>query len=149
VAEPHRLRRRAIACGIAVVLALGAAAFLLQSLRKRDDARQALARARVELHHARSRSSADARDLTAAQDVVQGLHAQLSDITDDASTIGTLDDQDLDAVRAAAQAGLAGDLGAYNAAVDRRAASDPAHDEALERLRQHVNAVLPVLDPLS
>ncbi len=132
-----------------MVLALGAAAFLVQSLRERDDARQELARARVELQHARSRTSAEARDLTVAQDAVQGLHAQLSDITDDASTIGSLDDQDLDAVRAAVQAGLAGDLGAYNAAVDRRAASDPAHDEALERLRQHVNSVLPVLDPLS
>ena len=63
-----------------------------------------------------------------------------------AMTIAKLDQQDLDAVKAALQAGLAGDLLAYNTAVDQRAAIDPEHDAALEQLRQQVNTIITALD---
>jgi hypothetical protein len=62
--------------------------------------------------------------------------------------LGTLDDEDLTAVRGAVQAGLAGNLGDYNAAVDQRAAGDAEHDATVEQLRQQVNAVITALDAL-
>jgi hypothetical protein len=148
VAEPRRLGLRALACGVSVILALGAAAFLVESLRERDDARTELARARVELRTARATSSSDAADLADAQETVQALHGQLTAVADGATAIGALDDQDLAAVGAAVQAGLAGDLAAYNSAVDQRSALDPEHDAALEQLRQQVNTVITALDAL-
>jgi hypothetical protein len=143
------LRGRGIACGIAGVLALGAAAFLVQSLRARDDARAELAQARVELHTSRATSSSDAQNLNQARGAVQALHDQLTAIAKSATDIAELDDQDLASVRAAVQSGLVGNLDAYNAAVDERATLDPEHDAALEKLRQQVNAVITALDQLT
>jgi hypothetical protein len=149
VAERTSLRARSIACGFAVVLALGAVAFLVQSLRARDDARAELAHARVELHTARATSSSDAQNLNQARGAVQALRDQLTAIAHGAANIGELDDQDLAAVRTAVQSGLAGNLDAFNAAVDQRATLDPEHDAALEKLRQQVNAVITALDQLT
>jgi len=132
-----------------VVLALGAAAFLVQSLRDRDDARAELAHARVQLHVARATSSNDARNLTETQRSVRVLHDQLMTITGGATSVAKLDDQDLDAVRTAVQSGLAGKLDDYNTAVDHRSDLDTEHDAALEQLREQVNAVIGALDQLT
>jgi len=74
---------------------------------------------------------------------------QLTTVANGAQDIGKLDDQDLTAVRAAVQSGLAGNLDAYNAAVDQRTTLDPEHDTALEQLRQRANAVITTLDQLT
>jgi hypothetical protein len=149
VADPHSLRRRSIAFGIAIVLALGAAAFLVYCLRERDDARAELAQARVQLRRARATSSNDAQHLDQARHAVPALRDQLTTVANGAQDIGKLDDQDLAAVRAAVQSGLAGNLDAYNAAVDQRTTLDPEHDTALEQLRQRANAVITALDQLT
>ena len=133
---------------IAVVLALGAAAFLVQNLRNRDHARAELARARVQLHTARATSSNDAQHLNQARHAVQALHDQLRAIANGAQDIGKLDDEDLAAVRTALRSGLTGNLDDYNAAVDQRTMLDPEHDAALEQLRQRANAAISALDQL-
>jgi hypothetical protein len=143
------LRRGAMVCGIAVVLALGAAAFLVLSTRQRDDARKELAHARVQLRTERATSSTDAKDLNQARHAVQGLRQQLTTITNGGTAIGKLDDEDLDTVRAGVQAGLAGNLDGFNAAVDQRGALDTEHDTELEQLRQQVNAVITALDQVT
>src|SRR5205807_4637340 len=117
VDDARSLRRRALVCGIAVALALAAVAFLVQSLRERDDARGELAQARMQLHTARATSSKDAQHPNRARHAVQAVHDQLTSIAPGAAAIGKLDDEDVDAVRAAVQAGLAGGLDDYNAAV--------------------------------
>jgi len=74
---------------------------------------------------------------------------QLGAIGQGAIPVADLDQGDLDAVRAAVQAGLAGDVTAYNAAVDQREALDPQHDAAVEQLRQQANAVITAFDRLN
>jgi hypothetical protein len=147
--DARSLRRRVVACGIALVLALGAAAFLVLSVRQRNEARTDLAHAQVALRRARATSSRDGRDLTRARHAVGAVRDQLATITTGASAIGKLDDQDRDAVRSAVQAGLAGNLDAFNTAVDELASLDPEHDTALEQLREQVNAAITALDQVT
>jgi hypothetical protein len=143
------LRRRAVACLATVVLALGAAAFLVWSLRQHDEARRDLHDARAELRRDRAASSAEARDLRSATHAVGALRGQVQTITANGARIADLDDQDLAAVRAAVQAGLSGGLDGYNAAVQQRDVLDSEHDAALEQLRQQVNAVITALAPVT
>jgi hypothetical protein len=100
----------------------------------------------VTLRHERALSSSSATALRSAQRVLGTLEQQLPTVTPAAMAIAKFDDQDLDAVRAALQAGLAGDLDAYNQAVDQRDGVDPQHDTALEQLRQQANAIITALD---
>jgi hypothetical protein len=149
MADAPSLRRRAVVCGIALALALGAAAFLVVSVRQRNEARTELAHAGLELRGARATSSRDGRDLTRARHAVEAVRDQLATIATGASAIGKLDDQDREAVSAAVQAGLAGNLDAFNMAVDELDSLDPEHDTALEQLRQQVNAVITALDQVT
>ena len=77
------------------------------------------------------------------------MRDQLGAIDTSAVPMADFDEQDLEAVRAAVQAGLAGDATAYNAAVDQRAALDPQHDATVDQLRQQANAVIAVLATLA
>jgi hypothetical protein len=149
MADAPSLRPRVVACGIALVLALGAAAFLVVSVRQRNEARTDLAHSRLELRRARATSSRDGQDLTRARHAVAAVRNQLATISTGASAIGKLDDQDRDAVSAAVQAGLAGNLDAFNTAVDELASLDPEHDTALEQLREEVNAAITALDQVT
>jgi len=148
VVEPSTLRRRSVACAIAVVLAMAGVAFLVQSLRARDDARTDLVHVRHQLQTERSTSSSAATQLAKARRAVQAIKPQLAGLATNAAALGKLDDQDRAAVQAAFQAGLAGDLGAFNTAVGQRTALDAQHDAALEELRKTANAVIGVLDTL-
>jgi hypothetical protein len=149
VVDAPSLRRREIACAVAVVLALAAAAFLVVSVRARETARTDLAHARHALHVERTTSSVDAQTLNRSRHAVQSIGPRLTALMSGGATIAKLDDQDLATVRAALQAGLAGNLDAYNAAVDQRSSLDSQHDTSVEQLRQQANTVIGVLDLLT
>jgi hypothetical protein len=141
-----------VAFGAALVLALLGVAFLVWSISLHQDARDDLADTRAHLATRRDATSNDLQRLRHAQDAVASVHDQLVALgAPDAGTTGLadLDQKDLEAVRAAIQAGLAGKLADYNTAVDLRTALDPQHDTALEQLRQQANAVITALDPLA
>ena len=149
MAEPRSRWRRRVAFGAALVLALLGVAFLVWSIVQHQDARDDLADTRTELATRRAGSSSEAQAVTRAKSAVAGVHDQLTTLQPGVTALGDLDQHDLDAVRAALQAGLAGNLGDYNAAVDQRTANDPQHDATVEQLRQQANAVITALDPLS
>jgi hypothetical protein len=142
------LRRRRAAFAIALVLALGAIAFLVLSISQHQDARDDLADARVQLATRRAATSNELKNVQHARDLVATVHDQLAALGPGVAGLADLDQKDLDAVRAAIQGGHAGKLADYNAAVDQRTALDPQHDAALEQLRQQANAVIIALDPL-
>jgi hypothetical protein len=137
---------RVLAFAVALVMVLGSAAFLVVSLREREDARSELATARVALRHERAVSTTSAIDLTVAHRELGTLQQQLTAVGPSAAAIAKLDQQDLESVRAALHAGLAGDLDAYNQAVEQRGAIVPEPDAALEQLRQQANAIITALD---
>jgi hypothetical protein len=148
VTDGRRFPLRLAAFSVALVLALGAVAVLVFSVGQRNDARADLASVQVELRTARASSSTSATALAAAHRTLAALQSQLPTVGTAATAIAKLDDQDLESVRAALQAGIAGALDAYNQAVDQRAALDPEHDAAVEQLRQHANAVITALDQI-
>jgi len=141
-------RRRGAAFAVALVLALAGVAFLVVSISQHQDARDDLAAARTQLATRQAATSNELKNVQHARDVVATVHAQLAALEPGVAGLADLDQKDLDAVRAALQAGLAGKLADYNAAVDQRTALDPQHDAALEQLRQQANAVITALDPL-
>ena len=147
--DARSLRRRGIACSVAVVLALSAAAFLVVSVREHEAARTDLARAQRDLHVEQSTSSGDAQTLNRSLHSVKSIGQQLTALKSGGAAIAKLDDQDLATVRAAVQAGLAGQFDAYNAAVDQRASLDSQHDTSLEQLRQQANTVIGALNQLT
>jgi hypothetical protein len=130
------------AFGVGLVLALLGAAFLVWSISQHQEARDDLAAARVQLATRRADTSSDAAQLQQALDAVGTVREQLRAVDQGVVGVADLDQQDLDAVRAAVQSGLGGKLADYNTAVDQRAALDPRHDAALEQLRQQANAVI-------
>jgi hypothetical protein len=130
------------------VLALLGVAFLVWSISQHQDARDDLREVRAQLAANRATSSKELAQLRDAQRSVATVHDQLTGLDQGVNGLADMDQQDLEAVRAAVQAGLAGTLTDYNAAVDRRTALDPQHDVALEQLRQQANAVITALDPL-
>lgn len=140
---------RWIAFGAALLLALGGAAFLVLSVQEHNDARDELARTRRELAAARANSSRDTQALTKVQRTIDSVKDQLGAIGTGAVPVADLDQRDLDAVRAAVQAGLAGDATTYNAAVDQREGLDAQHDAAVEQLRQQANAIITAFDELN
>ncbi len=146
MAERRVFRVRLLMAGLALVVAGLAVALLVQSWRDRDDARHDLAAARVALADERSISSASGAELRSAHRIIATIEDQLPAVPPAATAIAKFDAQDLDAVRAAVQAGLAGDLGAYNQSVDQRDVVDPQHDVALEQLRKQANAIITALD---
>ena len=120
-------RRRALAFGGALVLALAGLAFLGWSISQHQDARDELRRRRGTARRQPGDTSSDA-DVAAARARRRSRASASSSqhSTRARSGLADLDQHDLDAVRAAVQAGLAGALADYNAAVDQRAALDPA-----------------------
>ncbi len=142
------LRWRWAAVITACVLAVAGVAFLVVSARSHADARDDLTRAQHRLATARANSSAEARQLAKAQQQAQSVKDQLAALVKGTGALPDVDQRDLDAVRAAIQAGLAGDLSAYNAAVDSRSGLDPQHDSMVEQLRQQANAVISALNDL-
>ena len=82
------------------------------------------------------------------QQSVATVRDQLAALDQGVNGLADLDQHDLETVRAAVQAGLAGSLADYNTAVDQRTALDPQHDATLEQLRQQANAVIAALDAL-
>jgi len=129
-----------------MVLALLGLAFLGWSIAEHQDARDDLRDVRAELATNQAASSKEAKALKRAQASVAPVHDQLLALEQGVNGLADLDQKDLEAVRAAVQAGLAGALGDYNVAVDQRAALDPQHDAAVEQLRQQANAVITALD---
>ena len=148
MAERRSPWRRRVAFGTALVLALLGVAFLVWSVVQHQQARDDLADARTELATRQAGSSSDAQTVKRVQAAIAGVHDQIAALHQGVVGLGDLDQHDLDAVRAAVQAGLAGKLADYNAAVDQRTAIDPKHDLVLEQLRQQANAVITALDPL-
>jgi hypothetical protein len=141
-----------VAFGAALVLALLGVAFLVWSISQHQDARDDLTDARAHLATGRAATSNDLKHLRNAQDAVASVHDQLAALdapAAGATGLADLDQKDLEAVRAAIQAGLAGKLTDYNTAVDQRTALDPQHDTALEQLRQQANAVITALTTLT
>jgi hypothetical protein len=134
---------------VALVLAAGGIAFLALSIVEHADARGELDDARRAVTVGEARSSDDARTLRDVQEQLATLHDQLTAVDAGAAAVADLDAQDLAAVQSAIDAGLRGDLAAYNAAVDQRAALDGEHDAKVEDLRQKVNALIAALDEFS
>lgn len=142
-------RRRAIAFAGALVLALAGLAFLGLSISQHQDARDELTQVRAQFATNQASSSKEAQSLQDAQQAVAPVREQLAALDQGSAGLADLDQHDLETVRAAVQAGLAGALADYNAAVDQRATLDPQHDAAVEQLRQQANAVITALDPVS
>ena len=142
-------RRRAFAFAGALVLALAGLAFLGLSISQHQDARDELAQARARLAANQASSSKELSSLQDAQEAIAPVREQLAALDQGSAGLADLDQHDLEAVRAAVQAGLAGALADYNAAVDQRATLDPQHDAAVEQLRLQANAVITALDPVS
>ena len=140
-----RASRRWVAFGVALVLALLGAACLVWSISQPQDARDDVHAVEAQLAPRRATTSTDAEALQRAQQKVDGVHDQLVALEQGAAELGALDQQDLATVRAAVDAGVAGNLADYNTAVDGRAELDPRHDTALERLRQQANEVITAL----
>jgi len=130
------------------VLALAGLAFLGWSISQHQNARDDLDSARTQLATRRAAASNELKNVQHARDAVASVHDQLAALAPGVAALADLDRKDLEAVRAAVQAGLAAKLADYNAAVDQRTALDPQHDAALEQLRQQANAVITALDPL-
>ena len=145
MAESRRARLRWVAFGVALVLALLGAAFLVWSISQHQDARDDRAAARARLATRRANTSSDAEALQRALDAFDTVREQLRALDEGVLEIAELDQHDLDAVRAAIKAGRAGNLADYNIAVDQRATLDPRHDAALEQLREQANAVITAL----
>jgi hypothetical protein len=149
VRRPQRgasLRRRWAACLVALVVALGAVAFLVLGVLDHRDARDQLTSAEHDYVTARAATSDDGRALSRVLQVLDSVRDDLAGIGKGAPAVADLDQQDDAAVRAAVEAGLAGDVAAYNAAVDHRTTLDPQHAAAVEQLRQQANAVITALD---
>jgi hypothetical protein len=148
VADGRRSRWWILVFGLAAVLAALSAAFVVVSMHERDDARRSLRRARVVLRSERAANAHVASNLAHARQTARGLAQQLAAIPGVADGIAALDDRDLELVRAAVQAGLAGTVSDYNEAVDQHNALDALHDAALERLRVEINSLIVALDAL-
>ena len=140
-----RSSRRWVAFGVALVLALLGAAFLVWSISQHQDTRDDLRDVQAQLATRRANTSTEAEKVQRAQQEVDGVRGQLAALDTGTGELGDLDQQDLDAVHKAVEAGLAGNLVDYNAAVDQRAALDPKHDAAVEQLRQQANEVITAL----
>lgn len=149
VGQVPSLRWQWVACVVAFVLAVGGVAFLVVSVRRHGEARHDLTRAQHHLTGARARSSSEARALAEAQQHVKSVHDQLVALEQGTGNLPDLDQRDLDAVKAAIQAGLAGDRNGYNAVVDSRRSLDAQHDTTVEQLRQQANAVIAALDQVN
>ncbi len=130
----------------ALVLALLGIAFLGWSITQHQDARDDLTKVRAQLATNRASSSKEAQALKQVQQSVATVRDQLAALDQGVNGLADLDQRDLETVRAAVQAGLAGSLAEYNTAVDQRTALDPEHDATLEQLRQQANAVIAALD---
>ena len=139
-------RRRWIAFGGVLVLALLGIAFLGWSITQHQEARDDLTRVRAQLATNRASASKEAQLLHEEQQSVGRVRDQLGALDHGVNGLADLDQRDLETVRAAVQAGLAGSLADYNTAVDQRTALDPEHDATLEQLRQQANAVIVALD---
>jgi type VI protein secretion system component VasK len=139
-------RRRWVAFAGGLVLALLGVAFLGWSITQHQEARDDLTKVRAQLATNRASSSKEAEALQQAQQSLGTVRDQLAALDHGVSGLADLDQRDLETVRAAVQAGLAGSLADYNTAVDQRTAVDPEHDATLEQLRQQANAVIAALD---
>jgi hypothetical protein len=143
------LRWRWVAAVAAFLLAVAGVAFLVVTVEQHADAQDDLTRVRHQVAAARANTSSDARRLAQAQRLVQSVRDHLLALGTGTRDLAGLDQRDLDAVKAAVQAGLGGDLSGYNSAVDSRSALDPQHDATVEDLRQHANAVISALNQLN
>ena len=144
-------RRRArgwIVFSGALVLALLGVAFLGWSITQHQDARDDLTKVRAQLATNQASSSKEAQALKQVQQSVATVRDQLAALDQGVNGLADLDQRDLETVRAAVQAGLAGSLADYNTAVDQRTALGPDHDATLEQLRQQANAVIAALDAI-
>jgi flagellar hook-length control protein FliK len=137
-----------IALILATVMVAAAAGALAWSISARRDAHARLHKAEATLAHERSRTNDATAQLTKEQAVARGLRPQQGAVAAAGDAVAPLDDQSLTAVKAAVDAGIAGDVAGYNAAVAQLNAANPGHDAALERLRVQVNALVVALDPL-
>jgi Flp pilus assembly protein TadB len=135
-----------VAFGAALVLALLGVAFLGWSIMQHQEARDDLTKVRAQLATNRASSSKEAQALQEVQQSVATVRDQLAALDHGVNGLADLDQRDLETVRTAVQAGLAGSLADYNTAVDQRTALDPEHDASLEQLRQQANAVIAALD---
>ena len=137
-----------VALILAAVVLVVAAGALLSSISARQDAHARLHRAEATLAHARSRSTDATFQVTNAQAAARGLRPQTEAVTAAGDAVALLDNQSLAAVNAAVEAGIAGNVAGYNAAVAQLNAMNSGHDAALEQLRVQVNALVIALDPL-
>ena len=147
----HRtsLGRRRVAFAVALLLAFAGVALLGWSIVQHRDATADRATTRSLLTTRRANTSTDAQRLKRSLVAVTGVRDQLAALDKGVTGLADLDQHDLDAVRAAVNAGLGGALADYNTAVDQRTALDPQHDAAVEQLRQQANAVITALDGVS
>ena len=137
-----------VAVIVAAVMVVAAAGALVWGISARHDAQTTLHAAKATLVHERSLRTDATAQLTKAQADARGLRPQQSAVTAAADAVAPLDDQSVAAVKAAVDAGIAGNVAGYNAAVAQLNAANPGHDAALEQLRVRINAIVIALDPL-
>ena len=129
------------------MLALLGVAFLGWSILQHQDARDDLHQVRARARHQPGQLVEGGAGPEAGAAVGRApSRDQLAALDQGVNGLADLDQRDLETVRAAVQAGLAGALADYNTAVDQRTALDPEHDATVEQLRQQANAVIAALD---
>jgi hypothetical protein len=144
----HASRWNLAALLVAAAMVIAAGGFLVLSVLDRSDARAALHRDEVALTRERARRTGAVSLVTRARSDVRALGPQLDALARAGDIVALLDGQSLAAVKAAVEAGLAGDVAGYNAAVAQLNAMNAGNDAALEKLRVQVNALVMALDPL-
>jgi hypothetical protein len=144
-----RTSRWNLAALVVALVAVGlATAFFVASMSARDEAHAELRSAQAAVAKERSHSRQAGTQLARARAAVQALSQQLAAVPTSADAVAALDTQSAAAIKAAVDAGLAGNIGDYNSAVGQLNALNPQHDAALEQLRVQVNALVTALEAI-
>ena len=138
--DTHPSRRALTAVCAAGLLVAISIVWGVTGLRARDTAQHGLAKMRVTVTSTRREDARLVARLTRAQAMRDRLRAQTG-VLSDAETVSQLDQQELGLMRRALDAGLAGDVGAYNSVVNARNGLDAPHDATVEALRHTIDAL--------
>lgn len=125
---------------VALLLVGAGAAALVWARGEQDDAQAQRRRLETELAVQRDADSPDR--LATTREAIGSVRAQIDALPAELQSVVDLQAQDVALLQAALDAGKAGNVPAYNEAVDKRNVLAPQVDAAVEKLRTDTNTVL-------